>query len=161
MNVTTPTRPAATADVIRRLLLVLLVVALLATAVDLVLLEHYESSWMLVPFVMIGVALMVIAWHAVDGGPATVLALRVTMLMFIVTGALGIFLHYQANLEFQLDMDATQSSWSLFKKVMHAKAPPALAPGAMAQLGLIGWLYCFRHPVLADRDQRSPTSTGA
>ena len=106
-------------------------------------------------------ALVVIAWHAIERRPATVHALRVTMLMFIVTGALGVFLHYQANLEFQLDMDATQSSWSLFKKVMHAKAPPALAPGAMAQLGLLGWLYCFRHPVLADRDQRSPTSTGA
>src|SRR4029453_9992398 len=101
------------------------------------------------------------AWHAFDGGPATVLTLRATMLMFIVTGAVGILLHYQANLEFQLDMDATQSSWSLFKKVMHAKAPPALAPGAMAQLGLLGWLYCFRHPVLADRDRTSATSSGA
>jgi hypothetical protein len=154
-------RLAATADVIRHLLLVLLVITLCATALDLVLLEHYESSWMLVPLVMIGVSLIVIAWHIADRGPATVRVLRVTMLMLIVTGALGMALHYQANLEFQLDMDASQSGWELFKKVMHAKAPPAMAPGAMAQLGLLGWLYCFRHPALADRDRMSSSSSGA
>ena len=161
MNVPTRDHLAATADLVRRLLLVLLVFALCATALDLVLLEHYESSWMLVPLVMIGLALVAIAWHVADRGPATVRVLKVTMWMFIVTGALGIALHYQANLEFQLDMDASQSSWELFKKVMHAKAPPALAPGAMAQLGLLGWLYCFRHPALANRDRMSSTSSGA
>ena len=149
MNVPTPARSAATADLIRRLLLILLVLALLATASDLLLLEHYESSWhaRAARPDRRGVGCHRLA--CVRRGPATVARSAVTMVLFIVAGALGIVLHYQGNLEFQLDMDAAQSSWALFTKVMHAKAPPALAPGVMAQLGFSVWLYCFRHPVLA------------
>jgi hypothetical protein len=36
----------------------------------------------------------------------------------------------------------------LFSTVMTAKAPPAMAPGAMVQLGLIGLVYCYRHPAI-------------
>ena len=70
------------------------------------------------------------------------------MALCIVAGATGIILHYRGNLEFQLEMDPSQSHWTLFKKAMHAKVPPALAPGVMAQLGLLGLLYTFRHPGL-------------
>ncbi len=34
---------------------------------------------------------------------------------------------------------------------MAAKTPPALAPGSMAQLGLIGLAYTYRHPDIAGR----------
>jgi hypothetical protein len=54
-------------------------------------------------------------------------------------------------------MDPTQSSWTLFTKVMTAHAPPALAPGVMAQLGLLGLIYTYQHPALVGRD--SPVST--
>ena len=37
---------------------------------------------------------------------------------------------------------------ALFWKAMAAKTPPALAPGAMTQLGLLGLAYAFRHPAL-------------
>ena len=70
--------------------------------------------------------------------------------------SLGIVLHYRGNLEFQLEIDATQSSWDLFRKVIHAKAPPALAPGAMTQLGLLGLVYTFRHPALSRVTDHQP-----
>lgn len=150
-----------TPGLIRRLLLALVVFGLLATGADLLLLEHYEDSWMLVPLVLIATALAVVLWHLVDRGGASVRALQVTMAIFVLTGLLGVFLHYRANLEFQLDMDATQSSWELLKKVMRAKAPPALAPGAMTQLGLLGLVYAFRHPALVGRRKLSATNSGA
>jgi len=31
---------------------------------------------------------------------------------------------------------------------MTAKTPPALAPGAMIQLGLLGLVYTYRHPFI-------------
>ena len=31
---------------------------------------------------------------------------------------------------------------------MTAKAPPALAPAGMIQMGLLGLLYTYRHPAL-------------
>ena len=73
------------------------------------------------------------------------------MLLMIVSGGVGMYLHLQANMEFQLEMDATLSGWALLKKSVVAKAPPALAPGAMTQLGLIGLAYTFRHPALGTR----------
>jgi hypothetical protein len=159
------TMPAAsqveTPSQIRRLLLGLVVLGVLAIGTDLLLLEHYENSWMLVPLFLIAVALAVVLWHVVDSGPASVRALQVTMATFVLVGLLGVFLHYRANLEFQLDMDATQSSWELFKKVMRAKAPPALAPAAMTQLGLLGLLYAFRHPALAERRKLPANDIGS
>jgi len=66
-----------------------------------------------------------------------------------ISGAVGVYLHLRANMEFQLEMDATLSGWALLKKSVLAKSPPALAPGAMTQLGLIGLAYTFKHPALA------------
>jgi hypothetical protein len=40
----------------------------------------------------------------------------------------------------------------LFSKVMTGAAP-ALAPGAMVQLGLLGLIYTFRHPALEQQSK--------
>jgi hypothetical protein len=70
------------------------------------------------------------------------------MLLVMLAGGVGILLHYQGNAEFQLDVNPDLAGWALFAKVLHSKAPPALAPGVMAQLGLLGLIYTFRHPAL-------------
>lgn len=131
---------------LRRFLLALLVLGLSGVGVELVALAHYEDSWQLVPLVLIALAFAVIAWHLFDGSHATVRVLRLVMFLFIVAGITGIVLHYRGNLEFQLEIDPSQSHWTLFKKVVRAHSPPALAPGAMAQLGLLGLAYTYRHP---------------
>lgn len=131
---------------IRRLLLALLSLGLAGTSVELLLLGHYEDASQFVPLVLIGAAVIVLAWHVIRGSRATVGALRATMGAFIVAGAVGVALHYRANIEFQLEMDADQSRSQLFWKALHAKAPPALAPGVMVQLGLLGLIYGYRHP---------------
>ena len=77
---------------------------------------------------------------------AAVRLFQLVMLLMIISGAVGMYLHLQANMEFQLEMDATLTGWALLKKSIVAKAPPALAPGAMMQLGLIGLAYTFKHP---------------
>jgi hypothetical protein len=63
----------------------------------------------------------------------------------------GTYLHFQVNMEFQLEMDPALSGLALYRKAILAKTPPALAPGAMIQLGLIGLAYTFRHPALDAR----------
>ena len=75
----------------------------------------------------------------------------------------GVVLHFRGNMSFQLDMDPAMAGWDLFSKVMHAKAPPALAPGAMVQLGLLGLIYTFRHPAIepAGDVPGRPPHTGA
>ncbi|HEX7779292.1 MAG TPA: hypothetical protein VF424_08650 [Vicinamibacterales bacterium] len=131
---------------LRRFLLALLVLGLCGVGTELVALAHYEDSWQLAPLVLIALAIVVIAWHLLDGSHATVRVLQIVMILFILAGITGIILHYRGNLEFQLEIDPSQSHWTLFTKVIRAHSPPALAPGAMAQLGLLGLAYTYRHP---------------
>jgi hypothetical protein len=57
-----------------------------------------------------------------------------------------VVLHYRANVEFQREVDPSIAGRALLVKAMKAKAPPALAPGTMTQLGLIGLAYAYRYP---------------
>jgi len=137
--------------VLRKMLLAVVALGLVGTAVDLVLLEHYEDSWQLVPLFVIVIALLTIAAHVMTGSALTIRALQAVMLLCLAVGGIGVVLHYKGNLEIQMDMDPTLSRWQYFTKVMHAKAPPALAPAAMAHLGLFGLVFSFRHPCLRPR----------
>lgn len=136
------------AESLRRPLLALLAFGLLGTITELLLLGHYDGALQWIPLGLIVLALATILLHLRSGSAASITALRVVMTTLVLAGALGVLLHYRGNLEFQRDMDPTASAWELFKKVVRAKAPPALAPGAMAQLGLLGWIYTWRHPAL-------------
>jgi hypothetical protein len=133
---------------IRRLLLALLAVVMLGTAADLLLLEHYEDAWQIPPLILIAIGLAVVLWTTAAGSAGAVTTLRVVMMLFIVSGMLGLVLHYIGNREFQQEMDPSLGGWALFVKVMTAKAPPALAPAVMVQMGLLGLLYTYRHPSL-------------
>ena len=66
-------------------------------------------------------------------------------------------LHYRGNAEFELEMMPALGGLDLFWKSMQG-ATPALAPGAMVQIGLVGLAYCFRHPLLSGsrRDDYEP-----
>lgn len=144
---------------LRRLLLALLVLGLTVTAVDLYLLAHYEDLNQLAPFAAIGFALLVVAWHLASRSAASVRALQAAMALLIVAGIVGVVLHFRGNMEFQLDIDPSLGGLELAMKVLRAKAPPAIAPGAMAQLGLLGLIYTYRHPALVDR--RPASSVGS
>jgi hypothetical protein len=146
-NLSGPPEPPAL-SAMRRLLLLLVAIGMLATAADLLLLDHYEDSWQLVPLVLIAISLIVVAWVGISGGIVPLLVMRVAMVGFIAAGCLGMLLHYNGNSEFQREIDPSLAGWALVRKVMTAKAPPALAPASMIQLGLLGLLYTYRHPSL-------------
>jgi hypothetical protein len=133
---------------VRRLLLGILTIGMLGTAADLLLLKHYEDIWQAPPLVLISAGLILLALMWTDPGARTLRMFAGLMGLFILSGFAGLMLHYNGNLEFQREIDPTQSGWTLFMAVMRAKAPPALAPAAMIQLGLIGLLCTYRHPAL-------------
>jgi hypothetical protein len=132
---------------LRRILLGILFVGLAGLAIELLLLKHDEEATQLIPLVLIALAFVVMAWHAVQESGASLAAVQITMVLFIAAGLLGVYLHYQANVEFQREVDPSIAGRALVWKAMTAKTPPALAPGSMVQLGLIGLAYAFRYPL--------------
>lgn len=136
--------PALT--VVRRALLVILLIGMAGTTIELLFLKHDETATQLIPLVLLGVALAAVLWHAARPSTASLMSLQLTMVLFVAAGLIGMVLHYEANVEFQREMDTSLSGMPLFWKVMAAKAPPALAPGSMSQLGLIGLAYSYRYP---------------
>jgi hypothetical protein len=133
---------------IRLLVWAVLALGLLGTGTELLLLEHTEDSLQLVPLGVIAVALVAIGWQAVSSRRSSVRLFQLAMLMLIVSGAAGVVLHYRGNMEFQLESDPSLGGLDLFVKVIHAKAPPALAPGTMAFFGLLGLVSVHGHPAL-------------
>ena len=129
------------------MLLFILVLGLAGTGVELLLLQHYEDGWQMAPLFLIGLALLTVIWHAFTRDPASVRAIQAVMAMFLVSGIAGMWFHYRANTEFELEMDPSLTGLRLFGESMSG-ATPALAPGTMIQLGLIGLVYTYRHPRL-------------
>ena len=154
----TVSRLAGSGVTLRGLILVLFSFALVGLAVELTFLEHYEDRSMMIPLAAIAAALLAVVVLVVRPTPRTVWLFRAVTVVFALVGVVGVVLHYQGSLAFQVDMDPTASASTLFWKVMHMKAPPTLAPGAMVQLGLLGLLSTYRHPVLVSH--RSPFSKG-
>jgi hypothetical protein len=128
---------------LRILVLVVLVIGLLGTVTELVLLEHYEQLLQLVPVALIAAALIAIAWQVISKNAASLRALEIIMVLFVLAGFAGVLAHFHGSAEFQLDLNPSMSNWELLEKVMRAKAPPLLAPGMMLQMGLLGLIYVY------------------
>ena len=135
-------------DSARRILLAILLLGTIGITAELLLLGHDEDLNQLIPLGLAGATLLLGGVVAIRPSVLTVRVFQFVMMLLIVSGALGVYFHYGATTEFQLEMDPSLSGWALFRKAIVAKAPPALAPGAMTQLGLIGLAYTFRHPAL-------------
>jgi hypothetical protein len=151
MTTTMAASLAATLAALRRLLIALLLVGLVGTATDLLLIGHYEDSWQLIPLVTIALAILAslplaLADPSVGDEVVRLRLFRTAMVLLFVTGGAGAVLHYRANMEFKLEMDPTLHGFALFSSVVRATAPPALAPGTMALLGLLGLAAAFRRP---------------
>ena len=134
------------AGVVERLrlwVLGVLVLGLIGTVTELILLEHYEQPLQFVPLVLIAMGVVVLAWHAMSKDTASLRALQIVMGLFVLAGFAGMAAHFNGSAEYQLELDPEMSTWDLLEKILHAKAPPLLAPGMMMQMGLLGLAYAF------------------
>ena len=130
--------PHTTLETVRRLLLGVLAFGLIGTLAELWFMGHHEDWKQFIPLVVIGVTAVGLVWFGLSRSAWAMRSFRVCLVSLMLSGAAGAVLHYRANMEFQLEMDPTLGGVALLLKVLHAKAPPALAPGNMALLGLVG-----------------------
>jgi hypothetical protein len=139
---------------IRTFLLVTLMVGMLGMMAELLLIGHRETVQQQIPLMMLGLGIGVAAWHAVAPGALTVRALQLTMQLFVLSGVLGVGLHYWGNVEFELEMYPGLSGLELAQKTLTG-ATPVLAPGSMALLGLVGLTHLYKHPLFNGVSSRS------
>jgi hypothetical protein len=137
---------------VRGMVLGILVLGMAGTAAELVLLQHYEDWWQIVPLALFALAICALLWHGVTRGPASVRGIQAVMTLFVFSGAIGVGLHYSANAEFEREMDPSLAGARLFRESLSG-ATPALAPGTMVQLGLLGLVFTYRHPRLTAADE--------
>jgi hypothetical protein len=138
----------------RILVMVILVAGVAGTLVELLLLGHYEDNWQLIPLVLGALFLLIMLWHWRAPSRRTVQGARIIAGLATLSAAVGIYLHYQANVEWELETTPELHGLELFREAVTG-ALPLLAPGTMLQLGLLGLLWTHRHPLLAT------TATGA
>jgi hypothetical protein len=110
--------------------LALVALGTVGMCIELVLLEHYRDPNQLIPLSVGGVTLLIVMWAAIAPGIVAVRTLQFAMLVYVGCAIVGGTLHLQADVE-----------------------APALAPGLMAQLGLLGLLATYQHPVLIEPDR--------
>ena len=135
---------------LRRILLLLVVLSTVGLLVELLLLEHYEEPWQWAPLVLLAVSLAPTMILLLRSSSGAVRVFRATMLLCLVAGALGVLLHYRGNVEFERERDPSLSGLALVWEALRG-ATPSLAPGAMAQLGLLGLAITWRHPAARRR----------
>ena len=129
------------------MVLAVFLLGLFGTGVELLFLGHTQGLNQLIPIVLLMMSLLALVWHALERKSASIRTFQITMLLLVIVGIVGAGLHYKANEEFELEGDPRLKGMELVSKIMTGAAP-ALAPGAMIQLGLLGLIYTFRHPAL-------------
>ena len=138
-------------DAARRIVLAILLLGAAGIIAELSLLAHYEDASQWIPLALCGTTIPLAVLVVLRPTSGAIRVFQLLMLLMILSGGVGMYLHFVATTEFQLEMDPTLKGVALFRKAIVAKAPPALAPGAMTQLGLIGLAYTFRHPATTRR----------
>ena len=129
----------------RRLLLLTLLLGLLGTLAELFLLAHTEGAWQLSPMLLSGLALGSLAWHGIAGSRGSLIAVRGAMLLLLVCGTIGVWLHLGANLDWERESNPSLGGLELFRAAL-AGAMPVLAPGSMVPLALVGFAFTLCHP---------------
>lgn len=123
-----------------RLLFGTYLVGLLGVGAELLLIGHFEDWRQLLPLALIGLGAVVGVWFARDAGAGRERGFVVTLALMAASGLVGQVLHFRGNMEFEVERDPAIGGWALFVESMTG-ATPALAPGTMALLAVIGYAY--------------------
>ena len=142
---------------LRQLVLALVFLGVVGLEIELALLRHAESFSQWIPHVVLLLGLLSTVLVAIRPTAPTLRVFQAMMWVFIVIGLLGLFFHYKGNVEFAVERDPTLGGLRLIWKALRG-ATPALAPGALSQLGLLGLIYTYRHPVLSKQSIRNEPS---
>ena len=124
----------------KQLIIAALLFMMVGTALELYLLGHYEDTLQLIPIICIGASIITLILLFFRRTKWTIGLYKLVLGLSALSGFYGTYLHLQANYEFEVEMKPTVKGWELFVESLSG-ALPALAPGSMIVLALIGYSY--------------------
>ncbi len=136
----------------RRYLLYIVLFGAAGLLAELYLLDHYEDWKQWTPLVLLVGGTFAGTWLAVRPSAAAVRAFRAFFAACVPAGLLGVYFHFESNIEFERELHPGSSGLGLIGESLGG-AMPTLAPGAMISLGLVGILVALEHPA-CDRTAR-------
>ena len=145
MTVARESGATGTLRFVKRGLAAVFLLGVIGTGLELILLEHTEDLEQWIPLLLFGAGLLLFLVAVLRPSVLSLRLFSFCMLAYVVSGFLGAWYHYEGNVEFELERTPELGGLALFGAAMEG-ATPALAPGTMMWLGLIGLLYTFRHP---------------
>lgn len=128
---------------IRRVILGVLLLGMTGLLAELLLLGHYEDFKQWIPIGALAAGLAALTLEYLYRRTWTLALVRSMMGVFIFSGLLGIYFHFNGSREFQLEMDPSMSTRNLVWHVLRSKSPPTLSPGTFVQMGILGLGYAY------------------
>ena len=132
---------------LRTLLLLLSATVFALTVIELILGNHTQEVWQLVPFALCGAGLAVVLLVLLRPTRSTLWLLRGVMAVVAFGTVLGMWQHFAGDLAFQREIRPNADNWTLIENAIHGAAP-LLAPGILALGAGIALLATYGHPAL-------------
>jgi hypothetical protein len=132
---------------LRRFLAAIFLLGSIGLAAELIFVGHVQDVWQQIPLALIALGAATLVWHASRPNAWSLKLVRVAAALLVAGGVLGVALHYQSNVEFEREMYPDLSGFQLVREALSG-ALPALAPGALVQLGLVGLAYTYQEKPL-------------
>jgi hypothetical protein len=139
--------PADVLSRLRRFLLIFSIALMGGALLELWLIEHTEDPAQFIPFVLCGLGTLAALAALVRPRRATLIALRVCMVLLVLGSLLGIYLHVEGNYALQREISPNETTGASLSGALGG-ANPLLAPGILAAAALLALAATYRHPAL-------------
>ena len=141
---------------LRTFLAATFVLGVLGSGTELWLIDHTEDRWQWVPLILMAIGILTLTLHLAIKRTWSRRTFGAVMLGFIGGGFWGLWLHYQGNVEFEREVFPSLRGFELFWEAIRG-ATPALAPGTMVLLGLIGIAFVYSDHVIGSPERKTLT----
>lgn len=135
---------------IRQLLLAISAAVFVMTVTELFFLSHWTETIQLLPFVLSGWGLIVLALAYFKPSQTTLNLLRWSMVIIGLCSLVGIYEHMENNLGFQMEIQPNATPLELIMATLEG-ANPVLAPGILMLGAAIGWTAAYGHTALKNK----------
>lgn len=129
---------------IRQFLLIISAGVFVMTVAELFFLAHWSETIQLLPFLLSGFGLIVLAVAYFRPSAMTIQVLRWSMVVIGLCSLIGIYEHMHNNLSFQKEIQPNASTQELITATLEG-ANPVLAPGILMLGAAIGWTAAYQY----------------